>query len=202
MINPPLTHSITQALLGNQKRIGALAERTQLLEEAQQGIEGNLATISTHQVELHNTLSELEAQVDKITAHEQAAAAAAAAAAARMGIYGGVQNGALAGGNGTIGAAADAERERCYRMALDVDRQLAQMGETLREVVDRLNEQNAGMQQGDGAVSQILKILNVHHNSLQWIDAQSERLRRGITRANAMMLDAERRELSYESKRR
>ncbi|XP_030560617.1 nuclear pore glycoprotein p62 [Drosophila novamexicana] len=66
----------------------------------------------------------------------------------------------------------DQERSQTYLMVENLDTQLKQMSEDLKEVIDNLNEANKGQDNTDPII-QIGKILNAHMNSLQWIESQS-----------------------------
>ncbi|KAH8407729.1 hypothetical protein KR222_011804 [Zaprionus bogoriensis] len=66
----------------------------------------------------------------------------------------------------------DQERSQTYLMVENLDTQLKQMSEDLKEIIDNLNEANKGQDSTDPII-QIGKILNAHMNSLQWIEAQS-----------------------------
>lgn len=63
----------------------------------------------------------------------------------------------------------DPERQQTYSMADNLDTQLKQMGEDLKEVIEHLNEANKDRDPSDPIV-QIGKILNAHMSSLQWIE--------------------------------
>ncbi|XP_069668794.1 nuclear pore glycoprotein p62-like [Periplaneta americana] len=64
---------------------------------------------------------------------------------------------------------SDPEREHIYQMAENMDTQLKQMSEDLKEIIEHLNETNRTQDTSDPIV-QIGRILNAHMNSLQWID--------------------------------
>ncbi|KAJ9578658.1 hypothetical protein L9F63_005148 [Diploptera punctata] len=64
---------------------------------------------------------------------------------------------------------SDPEREHIYQMAENMDSQLKQMSEDLKEIIEHLNETNRTQDTNDPIV-QIGRILNAHMNSLQWID--------------------------------
>ncbi|KAH8370140.1 hypothetical protein KR093_002254 [Drosophila rubida] len=66
----------------------------------------------------------------------------------------------------------DQERSQTYLMVENLDTQLKQMSEDLKEIIDNLNEANRGQDNTDPII-QIGKILNAHMNSLQWIESQS-----------------------------
>ncbi|XP_063241395.1 nuclear pore glycoprotein p62 [Bacillus rossius redtenbacheri] len=67
---------------------------------------------------------------------------------------------------------ADPERERTYQLAENVDTQLKQMTEDLKEVIEHLNEANRVKDATDPMV-QVGRILNAHMNSLQWLDQKT-----------------------------
>ncbi|XP_075217684.1 nucleoporin 62 isoform X2 [Lycorma delicatula] len=63
----------------------------------------------------------------------------------------------------------DPQREHMYHMAENMDTQLKQMSEDLKEIIEHLNESSKTQDSTDPIV-QIGRILNAHMNSLQWID--------------------------------
>lgn len=66
----------------------------------------------------------------------------------------------------------DMERSQTYLMVENLDTQLKQMSEDLKEIIDNLNEANKGQDSTDPII-QIGKILNAHMSSLQWIEGSS-----------------------------
>ncbi|XP_030387457.1 nuclear pore glycoprotein p62 [Scaptodrosophila lebanonensis] len=69
----------------------------------------------------------------------------------------------------------DMERSQTYMMVEDLDTQLKQMSEDLKEIIDNLNEANKEQDITDPIV-QIGKILSAHMSSLQWIESQSSNI--------------------------
>lgn len=63
----------------------------------------------------------------------------------------------------------DPEREHTYHLAENLDTQLKQMSEDLKEIIEHLNESSRTQDTSDPIV-QIGRILNAHMNSLHWID--------------------------------
>lgn len=63
----------------------------------------------------------------------------------------------------------DQERSQIYSIAENLDTQLKQMSEDLKEVIEHLNEANKAQDPNDPIV-QISRILNAHMDSLQWIE--------------------------------
>ncbi|XP_017467101.1 PREDICTED: nuclear pore glycoprotein p62 [Rhagoletis zephyria] len=66
----------------------------------------------------------------------------------------------------------DVERSQTYLLVENLDTQLKQMSEDLKEIIDNLNEANKGQDSADPII-QIGKILNAHMSSLQWIESST-----------------------------
>lgn len=66
----------------------------------------------------------------------------------------------------------DGEKAHTYVLAENLDTQLRQMSEDLKEVIEHLNEANKVQDTSDPIV-QIGLILNAHMSSLQWIESSS-----------------------------
>lgn len=69
----------------------------------------------------------------------------------------------------------DIERTQTYLLVENLDTQLKQMSEDLKEVIDYLNEANK-VQDNNDPIVQIGKILNAHMSSLQWIESSSSNI--------------------------
>lgn len=69
----------------------------------------------------------------------------------------------------------DMERSQIYLIAENLDTQLKQMSEDLKEVIEHLNEANKAQDPNDPIV-QIGRILNAHMGSLQWIESSVVRI--------------------------
>ena len=71
----------------------------------------------------------------------------------------------------------DVQREKAYGLAETLNAQLDDVSRNLTVMVDEINNMNGpqGAEGGDGddTVGQIVKILNSHLSSLQWIDSAS-----------------------------
>ncbi|KDR14424.1 nuclear pore glycoprotein p62 isoform X1 [Zootermopsis nevadensis] len=87
---------------------------------------------------------------------------------------------------------ADPEREHIYQMAENMDTQLKQMSEDLKEIIEHLNETNRTQDISDPIV-QIGRILNAHMNSLQWIDQNTALIATHLEQVSKLH-DAHRRE--------
>ncbi|CAK5206375.1 unnamed protein product [Aphanomyces euteiches] len=134
-------------LMENQKKLGDLAIDVRRLQVSQKELNANLDTIASYQTELESTLENLESSVDKMfESHRQ------------------------------IPDAADLEREQTLQLSVDIDNQLNMMSTALKETIERLNQSQAENEAMDEPLAQILKVLNVHHNSLQWIDENATKL--------------------------
>ncbi|XP_047350249.1 nuclear pore glycoprotein p62 [Vespa velutina] len=80
---------------------------------------------------------------------------------------------------------SDPEREYTYRLAENIDTQLKQMSEDLKEIIEHLNEANR-VQDSSDPIVQIGKILNAHMNSLQWLDQRTALLTQKIQQIDQM----------------
>lgn len=80
---------------------------------------------------------------------------------------------------------ADPERDYTYRLAENLDKQLKQMSQDLKEIIEHLNEANRSQDSSDPIV-QIGKILNAHMNSLQWLDQRTSVLGQKIQQIDQM----------------
>ncbi|XP_017146885.1 nuclear pore glycoprotein p62 [Drosophila miranda] len=69
----------------------------------------------------------------------------------------------------------DMERNQTFLMVENLDTQLKQMSEDLKEIIDNLNETSKGQDNTDPII-QIGKILNAHMSSLQWTESQSNNI--------------------------
>lgn len=64
----------------------------------------------------------------------------------------------------------DVEKAHTYVLAENLDTQLRQMSEDLKEVIEHLNEANK-VQDSSDPIVQIGLILNAHMSSLQWVES-------------------------------
>lgn len=70
----------------------------------------------------------------------------------------------------------DTEREKGYQLAEDINGQLDQMSNTLKDLISKLNSASEKTEDTDNPVNQIVKILNAHLNSLNWVDENASLL--------------------------
>ncbi|XP_057395055.1 nucleoporin-62 C-terminal-like protein isoform X1 [Balaenoptera acutorostrata] len=73
----------------------------------------------------------------------------------------------------------DEEREKTYKLAEDVDAQLKQMAQDLKDITEYLNTFGSPADTTD-PLQQICKILNAHMDLIQWINQTSDMLQRKV----------------------
>ena len=71
---------------------------------------------------------------------------------------------------------SDIDRDQTYKLAENIDTQLKQMSEDLKEIIEHLNDETNKVQELSDPVIQIGRILNAHMNSLQWIDRNTSQI--------------------------
>lgn len=79
----------------------------------------------------------------------------------------------------------DMEKTQTYSLAENLDTQLRQMSEDLKEVIEHLNEANK-LQNPNDPIVQIGRILNAHMNSLQWIESSTAQINSKLDDINKM----------------
>ena len=67
---------------------------------------------------------------------------------------------------------ADIQRERAYQQVIDVDHRLRSIVGSLDSIVADLNA-SGEVEEREGSVGQIVKILNAHHETLAWLEGQA-----------------------------
>lgn len=70
----------------------------------------------------------------------------------------------------------DIDRDQTYKLAENIDTQLKQMSEDLKEIIEHLNDDTNKVQESSDPIAQIGRILNAHMNSLQWIDRNTSQI--------------------------
>jgi len=81
---------------------------------------------------------------------------------------------------------SDNEREKTYGLAEHIDTQLKQMSGDIKEVIEHLNVVNCTNQDENNAMYQISKILNMHMDSLVWIDQNTGTLQKKVEEVSAL----------------
>lgn len=80
----------------------------------------------------------------------------------------------------------DVEKAQTYILAENLDTQLRQMSEDLKEVIEHLNEANKNDNANDDPIVQIGLILNAHMSSLQWIESSASQITAQIDNISQM----------------
>ncbi|KAG4068508.1 hypothetical protein HA402_004849 [Bradysia odoriphaga] len=80
----------------------------------------------------------------------------------------------------------DVEKAQTYILAENLDTQLRQMSEDLKEVIEHLNEANKNDNANDDPIVQIGLILNAHMSSLQWIESSASQITAQIDNVSKM----------------
>jgi len=78
-------------------------------------------------------------------------------------------------------------REKAYKLAEDIDGQLMQMSDTIKETVIKLNRSSEQNIDPRNSLSQIVKILNNQVTALQWIESKSEQLETKLQKAQVLV---------------
>jgi len=68
-----------------------------------------------------------------------------------------------------ISSSDELKREETYRLAEDIDNSLHDMSDSLINTISLLNKTADRQLDTNNPLSQILKILNIHMDSIQWI---------------------------------
>jgi len=84
-----------------------------------------------------------------------------------------------------VSITAEPERERLHTLAENVDTELQQVAEDLKEIIRHINETNKSMDKSD-PVTQILTILNEHTDALQWVEDSSNAIRKQLDDVSKM----------------
>ncbi|KAK9464021.1 Nsp1-like C-terminal region-domain-containing protein [Lipomyces oligophaga] len=135
-------------LIENGDKISQLFTETLQAEQMQVKVEQQLTYTSKQQDDLEETLNIYEKEVDNLLA--------------------------------TIGASdgmqpPDNERERMYHLAERLNKELDQLGKNLSSMIEEVNRSSATLNhtKDDDPLSHIVRILNAHLASLQWIDTNT-----------------------------
>lgn len=146
-------------LIENGSQISKLYAEVLQAESAQTTLDQGLDYIESQQNELASVLDVYEAQASQLLNTANASSLATA-------------------------KSADEEREKAYGLAENLNRQLDDMSKNLSMMIDEVNKSgaltglsNGASGDGEDTIGQIVKILNAHLESLQWIDGTSVQLR-------------------------
>lgn len=67
---------------------------------------------------------------------------------------------------------AEIDRDKGYKLAEEVNSNLDRMTTSLKEIIAKVNASQTSATDKDNPAQQVLKILNTHMNSLDWVDKQ------------------------------
>ena len=119
-------------LLQNQKKITELARQTQMLKNAHGEIGSNLDAIFKLQEDQHRSLDELETRLDELERRHGGSAAASSSSSSShqhnlsLSVY-------------SEHSMDDSERRGAYELAEHINAQLGAVGDSLKDIVERLN---------------------------------------------------------------
>lgn len=86
----------------------------------------------------------------------------------------------------------DNNRDITYQLAEDVDSQLVNLQNTLNNTVNQFNiVQHKSTSNINNPISQIIRILNLHTDTLQWLDQQSNMLEQKLVQTNNTLQQAQ-----------
>lgn len=154
-------------LIENGDKIMTLFTETLEAEKTQGRMDTVLQQLESDQEELGTALDYYEAQIKDLFE-------------AQMGGVEGMQP-------------ADQEREKAYHLAEKLDDQLQSMGQELSGMIKDINKASTTINKttnADDPLSQIVKILNDHLSSLQWIDSHTTAMAEKIQEAQKKTRDA------------
>jgi len=89
--------------------------------------------------------------------------------------------------NNTDLSTVDIEREKGYQLAEDINGQLNDISSTLQKLIAKLNASQEKTLDNENPLHQVIKILNAHLNSLQWIDQSSSQLQSKMQDVNKQL---------------
>lgn len=143
-----------QMVIQNGAQILNLNSQIEDTEKIQKEIDTNLEYIENQQTELSSILDEYENKVRPLV------------------------DGPSNDPRGRLNP-ADEERESAYNTAENLNKQLDDLGNTLSDMIKEINNTKGGTEEDDddeNTIGQIVKILNRHLCSLQWVDQSSTEL--------------------------
>lgn len=154
-------------VIHNGEQIIALSDRVGKLEAFQREVDQSLAYVVAQQSELEGLLDGIEREMPGFV---QAATA------------------------GTVRTTAvDAERDRMYESAEEVQRQIIEAANSLAQMIFEINAAASANEPAPGpgeaasttALVDVAQVLNAHLDALQWIDHKVEELRKATQAINA-----------------
>jgi len=146
-------------LLENQKRITKLAKEARVLKTVHTGLQRDLETVSASQLDLENSLKLLEQDLDQLESSHQ---------------Y-------------DIDRNADDARKEAYEKAENLTLKMDSMGEQMKQVVEKLNRTQESRTGDESPESVVMKILNKHFISLEWLQRSAKRLTTEISTTSRLV---------------
>ncbi|KAI9825634.1 MAG: FG-nucleoporin nsp1 [Thelocarpon impressellum] len=149
-----------QLLVENGDKIQKLYASTYEAERASSEVERQLSSVEGQQDELSGWLDRYEKEVDEMFSRQ------------------------LGPGEGLQGP--DQERDRTYKLAEKLSDRLDDMGKDLKTMIEEINNASTTLSKTsktEDPLAQIVKILNSHLSSLQWIDQNASALQAKISAA-------------------
>ena len=140
-------------MLENFKKIVQLQNQVRNVQLAQVQLNALLGTIKAHQGEFHGLLDQLESSVESLPRRTQQL------------------------------SAEELRREEAFLLAESIDRDLLNMSDALASTVQALNASTERQLAPDNPLSAVLKILNVHQNTLTWLDTSAGELQTSLQSA-------------------
>lgn len=149
-------------LVENGEKIQKLYASTFEAERASSEVERQLSAVESQQEELGGWLDRYEREVDDLFSRQ------------------------VGQGEGQGLQGPDQDRERTYKLAEKVSDRLEEMGKDLTGIIEAINGASANLNQTnkeDDPLSQIVRVLNSHLASLQWIDQNASALEAKVAAA-------------------
>ena len=145
-------------LIQERDRVLQLTDTTQRLKQNAAALNAELELILQRQDEMHAALAALEKKVEDEAAHFRQ-------------------------------LERPSERQRAYQLAEHLDTELGQTREELAECVEQLNHQRQAEAGADDAhkLAQLVEVMDVHLNALNYLESQSNKLDATLQQADAML---------------
>ena len=159
-----------EALLSTSSTLHTIQSQVTSLQSSQLHLNKCIDVVQTQQKDLNRQLDELETALDTLRPSPP------------------TENPSVSGD--------DLRREETYRLAEEVDEHLTGIARTLGETIEVLNERVGGAGGGGrgagvgGMWAQLVDILNVHQQSLQWLEREAEDIERGLHRTGQEVVAA------------
>ena len=158
------------ALLSSASTLQSVQSEVRNLQQSQLRLNKSVDVVQAQQKDLNAQLDQLEAALDALRPAQATA-------------------GELYGKGGD-----ELRREETYRLAEEVDEHLTSVQKTLEDTIEQLNERGGrGGGEGRGSAAgsagsmwaQLTDILNVHQQTLQWLEREAESVERQLHRAGS-----------------